>query len=160
MHIYIIKPDALSTNKVFSITALLALCRLRFTFIVMFDPVLAAIPSSELERRHGSTRALGHAFLVAHGCVHILYNSSWKFHQFAAGQLLSGLPVQYGKGGCIARTSCTKSHLSVTFLQPARRAAVLGQPSTAFGLIGWIGRCPRFKCCRLNCLLIFPLYLY
>ncbi len=32
------------------------------------------------------------------GCVHVLYNSSWKFHQLAAGQLLSRQPVRYGKG--------------------------------------------------------------
>jgi hypothetical protein len=30
------------------------------------------------------------------GCVHLLYNSSWKFHQFAVGKLLSGKPVLYG----------------------------------------------------------------
>jgi hypothetical protein len=28
----------------------------------------------------------------------ILYNSSWKFHELAARQLLSGQVVQYGKG--------------------------------------------------------------
>jgi hypothetical protein len=28
----------------------------------------------------------------------ILYNSRWKFQQLAAGQLLSGQPVRYGKG--------------------------------------------------------------
>ena len=32
------------------------------------------------------------------GCVHLLYNSSWIFHLLAAEQLLSGQPVQYGKG--------------------------------------------------------------
>ncbi len=32
------------------------------------------------------------------GCVHFLYNSSWKFHQLATGQLLSGQLVWYGKG--------------------------------------------------------------
>ncbi len=31
------------------------------------------------------------------GCVLLLYNSSWKFHQPAAGQLLSVQPVRYGK---------------------------------------------------------------
>jgi hypothetical protein len=31
------------------------------------------------------------------GCVRSLYNSSWKFLQLAAGQLLSGQPVRYGK---------------------------------------------------------------
>jgi hypothetical protein len=32
--------------------------------------------------------------------VYIYYvnNSSWKFHQLAAGQLLAGQPVRYGKG--------------------------------------------------------------
>jgi hypothetical protein len=29
--------------------------------------------------------------------VQLLYNSSWKFHQLAAGQLLSGQPVRYRK---------------------------------------------------------------
>jgi hypothetical protein len=31
------------------------------------------------------------------GCVHLLYNSRWKFHQLAAGQLLGKL-VRYEKG--------------------------------------------------------------
>jgi len=31
------------------------------------------------------------------GCVHLLFNSSWKFYQLAAGQLLSGQPERYGK---------------------------------------------------------------
>ena len=45
----------------------------------------------------------GHALLawrIAHDgwlCTS-LYNSSWKFHGLAAGQLLSGQPLQYGKG--------------------------------------------------------------
>jgi hypothetical protein len=30
--------------------------------------------------------------------LHLLYNSRLKFHQFAAGQLLSGQPVWDGKG--------------------------------------------------------------
>jgi hypothetical protein len=32
------------------------------------------------------------------GCVHLLFNSSWKVYQLAAGQLLSGQQVRYGKG--------------------------------------------------------------
>jgi hypothetical protein len=45
----------------------------------------------------------GHAFLAWHSLwrlfVYIVqYSSSWKFHQLAAGQLLSGQPVLYGKG--------------------------------------------------------------
>ncbi len=31
-------------------------------------------------------------------CAHLLYKSSWKYNQLAAGQLLSGQPVWYGKG--------------------------------------------------------------
>ncbi len=30
-------------------------------------------------------------------CTYLLYNSSWKFHPLAAGQLLSGQPVRYWK---------------------------------------------------------------
>jgi hypothetical protein len=38
---------------------------------------------------------------VAHDgwlCTLAIYNSSLEFHQLAAGQLLSGQPVRYGKG--------------------------------------------------------------
>jgi hypothetical protein len=37
-------------------------------------------------------------WLMMDGCVHLLYNNSWKFHQLAVGQLLSGQPVRYRKG--------------------------------------------------------------
>jgi hypothetical protein len=30
--------------------------------------------------------------------IYYMYNSSWKFHQIAVGQLLPGQPVRYGKG--------------------------------------------------------------
>jgi hypothetical protein len=36
--------------------------------------------------------------LKADCCVHLLCNSRWKFHQLAAGQLMLGQPVRYGKG--------------------------------------------------------------
>ncbi len=43
---------------------------------------------------HGSTRVPGHAFLAWNSSwrmvVYLLYNSNWKFHQLAAGQLLTG----------------------------------------------------------------------
>jgi hypothetical protein len=65
----------------------------------------------------------------------ILYNSSLKFHQLAAGQLLSGQPVRYRKAGGTARPSHSKSHLPDHSPQATRRAAVLVQPSIAFGLI-------------------------
>ncbi len=70
---------------------------------------------------------------VAHdsGCVHLLYNSSIKIHQLAARQLLSGQPVRYGKGGRSRPVHHVQNHTCrVTLLQPARRAAVLGQPSS------------------------------
>jgi hypothetical protein len=47
---------------------------------------------------------------MANGCVHSLYNSSWKFLQLAARQLLLG---QQGTEKAVgtARLSHTKSHL-------------------------------------------------
>jgi hypothetical protein len=53
------------------------------------------------------------------GCVHLLYKSRRKFLQQAAGQLLSGQPVLY-----------KIQTFLVTLLQPARRAAVSGHPSS------------------------------
>ncbi len=59
--------------------------------------------SSLPERRNESTRVpCRHCLpcvtlLMTDGCVHLLYNSCRKFHQLAAGQLLSGQPVRYGK---------------------------------------------------------------
>ena len=62
------------------------------------------------------------------GCVRLLYNGSWKFRQLAAGRLLSGQPVRY----VWKRQAVWPVHHTcrVTLLQPARRAAVLGQPSS------------------------------
>ncbi len=48
--------------------------------------------------------------VMTDGCVHLLYNSSWKFYQLAAGQLLPGQTVRYGKAGGMDRPSRTKSH--------------------------------------------------
>jgi hypothetical protein len=76
---------------------------------------------------------------VAHdvyGCVHLLYNSGWKFHQLAAGQLLSGHPVHYGRAGGMAFLSRTKSHLlghSPPCSQPGRPPC--WDSPLAFGLI-------------------------
>ncbi len=99
------------------------------------------------ERRHGSTRVPGHAFLA--------WGRSWRMVVYiyyitaagisissAAGQLLPGQPVRYGK--------CSKYGPSTTYkitpagslsFQPARRAAVLGQP-VAYGLICHHHRAP------------------
>ncbi len=61
------------------------------------------------------------------GCVHLLYNSSWKLHHLAAVQLCLG--NRYGTAGRpvhhIQNHSCRN-----ILLQPARRAAVLGKPSS------------------------------
>ncbi len=73
----------------------------------------------------------GHAFLAWRSSwwtvVYIyLLNSSWKFHQLAAGQMLSGQPVRYEKG--------RRYGPSITYIfTPAgslssRQAAVLGHP--------------------------------
>jgi hypothetical protein len=61
--------------------------------------------------------------------VHLLCNSRRKFHQLAAGQLLSEQPVRYRKAGGTARPSRTKSQLP-GHSPPARRAPALGQPSS------------------------------
>ncbi len=63
-------------------------------------------------------------------CVHFLYNSSWKFHQLAAGKLLSGQPVRYGKAGGTARSSQYKSHLPGLCPPPAQlsRASCRASP--------------------------------
>ncbi len=58
---------------------------------------------SQREGMHGSTESTRPCLpyvvqLMSDGCVHLLYNCSWKFHQLAAGQFLSGQPVRYGKG--------------------------------------------------------------
>ncbi len=55
------------------------------------------------ERMHESTRVPDHAYFALcsswRTVVYVCYiYTSWKFHQLAAGQLLSGQPVQYGKG--------------------------------------------------------------
>jgi hypothetical protein len=41
--------------------------------------------------------------VMTDGCVHLLHNSSWKFYQLAAGQLLPGQTV-YGAAGQAAWT--------------------------------------------------------
>jgi hypothetical protein len=54
--------------------------------------------------------------------VYIYYNSSWEFHQLAAGQLLSGQPVRFGKERPVHHV---QNHTcQVTLLQPARRATL------------------------------------
>jgi hypothetical protein len=72
--------------------------------------------------------------------IQLLYNNSWKFHQLAAMQLLSGQPVRYGKG----RWYCPSITYKIT---PAGSlfSSQQGGPSCwasplAFGLIGCHGR--------------------
>jgi hypothetical protein len=53
------------------------------------------------------------------GCVHLLYNSSWKFRQVAAGS------------SCQSSQSMTyKITPAGSQISSARRASVLGQPSS------------------------------
>jgi hypothetical protein len=74
--------------------------------------------------------------VMTDGCVHLLYNSSWKFHQLAAGQLLSGQPVRYGKGSRYG-PSITNKITPAGSLSPSQPG---GPPcwasSLTFGLIG------------------------
>ncbi len=70
------------------------------------------------------------------GCVHLLYNNSWKFHQLAARQLLSGQPVLYGKGRRYGPSITYK----ITPAGPLSSSQPGGPPCWAsplvFGLIG------------------------
>jgi hypothetical protein len=79
---------------------------------------------------------------MTNGCVHLLCDGRWKFHQLAAGQLSSRPPHRYRteKAGGTARPSCTKSHLPGRILQLARRAAMVGQTSSlrAHWLLPWL----------------------
>ncbi len=72
--------------------------------------------------------------LMTDGCEHLLYNSSWKFHQLAAGQLLLGQPVRYGKGRLLSITYKITPAGSLSSSRPG------GPPCwaspRAFGLIG------------------------
>ncbi len=102
-----------------------------WTYIVNFP--IDACPV----RRHGSTRVHGHAFLA--------WRSSWRMVVYiyfitAAGNSVrsqlgsscQGNRISVKKAGGTARPSCTKSHLLGHShpVKPARRAAVLGQPSS------------------------------
>jgi hypothetical protein len=61
---------------------------------------------------------------VAHDgwMYYYMYNSSWKYHQLAAGQLLSGLPVPRQAVRTVHHVQ--NNTCQVTLLQPAQRAAV------------------------------------
>jgi len=72
------------------------------------------------------------------GCVHLLYNSSWKFHQLGAGQLLSGQPVRYGKGRRYG-LSITYKITSAGPLSSSKQGRLLCWAChLTFGLIGYI----------------------
>ncbi len=78
-------------------------------------------------------------------CVHLLYNISWKFHQLAAGQLLSWQPIRYGKG---RRYGPSITHKvtpagSFSYSQPGRPPWWVSP--LAFGLIG--PNCQSFSLC-------------
>jgi hypothetical protein len=65
------------------------------------------------------------------GCVHLLYNSSWKFHQLAARHFLSGQPVQYEKDRLYDPSIAYKSTPVLLFFGPPCWVSPL-----AFGLAG------------------------
>jgi hypothetical protein len=110
---------------------------------VCYQPRYYSNPSSQTiltrlaspERRLGSTRVPGHAFLAWRSSWRIvvyIYNitAAGKFHQLVDGQLLSGQLYGTEKAGGTARPSLTKSHLPG---QPVGRAAVLGLHSSLLG---------------------------
>jgi hypothetical protein len=71
------------------------------------------------------------------GCVHLLYNISWKFLQLAAGQLLSGQPVRYGGKGKRYGPSITYKITPAGSLSSSPPGGPPFWASTlAFGLIG------------------------
>ncbi len=62
------------------------------------------------------------------GCVHLLYNNSLKFHQLAAGQLLSVQPGSVRKRQAVHHI---QNHTCrVTLLQPASWVVGFCQPSS------------------------------
>jgi hypothetical protein len=70
------------------------------------------------------------------GCVHLLYNSSWKLIQLAAWQLLSGNRYGTEKAGGPARPSRTKSHAPGHSPPASQAGRRVGPGPLAFGLIG------------------------
>ncbi len=93
------------------------------------------------ERRHGSTRVPGHAFLACLSSwrmvVHIYYiTADAKFHQLAAGQLLSGQPVQYGKGWQYGPSITYKTTPALQGHSPQPGGPPCWASPLAFGLIG------------------------
>jgi hypothetical protein len=92
--------------------------------------------------------------------LHLLYNSSWKFLQLVAWQPLSGQPVRYGKGRRYGPSIAVQNYACrVTILQPAMRAAVLGQPSSLIcsNLSATVEITPSPKFCRIECFSILNL---
>ncbi len=86
-------------------------------------------------RRHGSTleyQTMPSLREITHDgwlCTFI-FNSSWKFHQLAAVQLMSGQLVRCGKKQVVWPVHRVQNHTCrVALLQPARRAAELSQLS-------------------------------
>ncbi len=87
--------------------------------------------------------------LMMEGCVHFQYNSSWKFNQLAVGHLLSGQPVQDGRGSRYGPpiTYRITPFGSLSSSQPGRLSCC-ASPLT-FGLTGYIIHqqihCPPLK---------------
>jgi hypothetical protein len=81
---------------------------------------------------HASLRDIAHDGLLCTFTLHI--TAAGKYISSQLDNSCQGNRYCTEKAGSSTRPSHTKSHLRVTLLQPARRAAVLGRP-LAFGLI-------------------------
>jgi hypothetical protein len=71
---------------------------------------------------------------VAHDgwlCTYVQYYSSWKFHQLAAGQLLSGQPVRYGKERRYGPSITYKITPAGSLSYPARQAGSRVEPASS-----------------------------
>jgi hypothetical protein len=115
--------------------------------------VLVPARSSLPERRHGSIRLPGHAFLARRSSwrmIVYIYYSSWKFHQQAAGQLLPLAAGNVRKRQAVLPVYHVQKHTCrVNLPQTASRADVLGQPSSLQPhwslptIVNWLGCCPN-----------------
>jgi len=101
------------------------------------------------KRRHGSTRVLNHAFLAWRSswrCVPLQYKSSLKFHQLAAGQLLSEQTVWNGKGRRYSQSITYKITLAESLSSSQSGGPPCWASPLAFGLIEY-PRYPRENNC-------------
>jgi hypothetical protein len=70
------------------------------------------------------------------GCVHLLYNSSWKFQHLAARQLLAGTTVTVRKRQAVRPVHYVQNYAS-RVTPPSQAGRRVGTALFAFGLIAW-----------------------